>query len=430
MLFENITIPEADFSAVRKNQYVGVRDGKIAYIGTEAPEGEWDGRFDGRHALLMPGFVNAHSHAPMVLLRGYAENLPLQRWLNEKVFPFEDCMTDQSMYAGTMLAAAEMLRFGVCSFTDMYMRIPAMARGVLDSGMKCNLCRGLTVFDGSDYASLSNYSDNIMFLKELDGAGDGRLKIDFCIHGEYTSNPDAVAGVARHAEETGVRVHVHVSETRGEVEDCKKRHGKTPVQYFYDLGLFNQPTTAAHCVWLEDGDFDLLKEKQVTVAACPVSNMKLASGFADIPRMLEMGINVALGTDGAASNNNLNLMKDLFLFATLYKGCSGDPTVVTPAQALSAATVSGWRSQGRENCGILRVGAPADLTVLDIDTPWMVPETDLISNLVFAAQGSDVRLTMVDGKVLYKDGEYPCMDIEKIKHMVRSETSRILGVLK
>ena len=294
---------------------------------------------------------------------------------------------------------------------------------------KCSLSRGLTVFDGSDYEDTLAYRDNLDLLKNYNGAGDGRLKIDLCIHGEYTSSPKVVEAVARHAKETGSRVHIHMSETKTEHEACKARHGMTPAAYFEAHGLFDQPTTAAHCVWLEDGDFEILKRKGVSVAACPVSNMKLASGFAPVPRMMEMGINVGLGTDSAASNNNLNMMQDLALFALLYKGSTGDPTVITPAQALRAATQNGAIAQGRTDSGVIREGARADLVVLDIDQPWMTPTIDLLTNVIYSAQGSDVCLTMVDGKVLYRDGEYTTIDIEKVKYETQKETDAILAQL-
>lgn len=412
MLFTNIDLLDEQFQC-RRDQFVGVRGDRIAYIGDVRPEGDWGDVCDGRHSLLMSGMVNAHSHAPMVLLRGYGENLPLDRWLNEKVFPFEAHLDDPAVYAATTLACAEMLRFGTTSFSDMYFFCQTMARAVLESGMKCNLSRGLTVFDDTPYRKTAAYRDNCDLLKNYHGAGDGRLLVDLCIHGEYTTRPETVVGVAEHAGQAGVRVHVHLSETRKEHEECRARHGMTPTAYFESLGLFEQPTLAAHCVWLDDADFDILARRGVTVACNPVSNMKLASGFARAPLMLEKGINVALGTDGCASNNNLNLMQDLYLFALLYKGVSGDPTVITPAQALAAATVNGFRAQGRSDCGVIRVGAKADLIVLNTDVPHMHPMTDPVCNLVYAAQGADVQLTMVDGRVLYQNGEYKTIDVER-----------------
>ena len=220
-----------------------------------------------------------------------------------------------------------------------------------------------------------------------------------------------------------------LSETKKEHEECKARHGMTPAAYFEKLGLFDQPTTAAHCVWIEGEDFDILKRNGVTVACNPVSNMKLASGFAPVPQMLDAKINVALGTDGCASNNNLNIMQDLYLFALLYKGVTGDPTVITPAQALSAATVNGFRAQGRMDCGSIAVGNKADLIVLDTDVPSMYPDIDTACNVVYAAQGSDVKLTMVDGKILYKDGEYTTIDIERAQFDTQKHTKRILEQL-
>ncbi len=428
MLFEHIDFLDANFQ-VQKDQFIGVRDGTIAYIGKEKPAGDWKETYCGRHRLLMPGFVNAHSHAPMLLLRGYAENLPLDRWLNEKVFPFEDRLTGPSVRAATTLACAEMLRFGTVSFSDMYFFCQDMAAAVLQSGMKCNLSRGLTVFTDQGYEELSAYHDNVDLLAHYNGAGEGRLKIDLCIHGEYTTTPKVVQAVACHAKEAGTRVHVHLSETQKEHEECKARRGMTPAAYFASLGLFDQPTLAAHCVWAEESDLELFLRKGVTVVCNPVSNMKLASGFAPVPRMLERGVRLALGTDGCASNNNLNIMQDLYLFGLLYKGVSGDPTVVTPADALRAATVNGFLAQGRDDCGVIEVGKRADLIALDTDVPWMYPATDIPCNLVYAAQGADVRLTMVDGKVLYKDGEYTTIDVARAQAETQRYTDQIRSQL-
>lgn len=428
MLFEHIDYLDENFE-VKKDAFIGVKDGKIAYIGTEKPEEDFGEIYNGKHGLMMSGFVNAHSHAPMTLLRGYGENLPLDRWLNEKIFPFEDKLTDNAIAASTTLACAEMIRFGTVSFSDMYFFSQTMAKSILDSGMKCNLSRGLTVFSDQDYEQLEAYKDNVDLLKNYQNAGNGRLKIDLCIHGEYTTTPKVVEALAKHAKSENVNVHIHLSETKKEHEECKQRHGKTPAKYFADLGLFDQPTTAAHCVWVEDEDIELLKKYGVTVACNPVSNMKLASGFAPIPKMLEKGVNIALGTDGCASNNNLNIMQDLYLFALLYKGVTGDPTVVTPKQALMAATLNGFKSQGRMDSGKIALGQKADIIVINTDVPNMYPATDIACNLVYAAQGNDIKLTMVDGKVLYKDGEYLTIDIERAKAQTQMHTDAILQQL-
>ncbi len=428
MLFTHIDYLTPDFT-VEKDKFIGVKDGKITYIGATRPDGDWGDIYNGNHRLLMSGLVNAHSHAPMTLLRGYGENLPLQRWLTERMFPFEDKLTASAIDAGTRLAIAEMLRFGTVSFSDMYYFCNTMARAVLDTGIKCNLSRGITVFDGSPYEKIAGYRDNCDLLANYHGAGEGRLQVDLSIHAEYTNPPHIVAAVAQHAKQAGVGMHIHMSETQSEHADCKARHGMTPAEFFAAQGVFDVPTTAAHCVWVEDSDIALMQEKGVTVASCPVSNMKLASGFAPVGKFLDAGVNIAMGTDGAASNNNLNMRQDMFMFANVYKGATQDPTLITPAQALVAATMGGARAQQRTNTGAIAVGNCADLIVLNTDTPWMTPDTDPVGNLVYAAQGSDVVLTMVDGKVLYQDGAYTTIDIEKIKFEAAQSTKNIIAQL-
>lgn len=429
MLFCNIDLLDEGFVLKRK-KYVGTKDGRIVYIGDTAPEEDFGEKYDGNHRLLMSAFYNVHGHAPMTMLRGYAENLPLQRWLFEKVLPFEDKLNEECAYYSTQLAIAEMLASGTASFSDMYYLFGGMVPAILESGIKCNLSRGLTVFDDSDYTSLPAYRDSMRLLGEWNGANDGRLIGDLSIHGEYTSTPKVVEAVAAHAKDVGARIQVHLSETQSEHEECKHRHGMTPAAYMEKCGIFDAPTTAAHCVWLEGDDFEILKKHGVSVACCPASNMKLASGFANVPELLKRGINVALGTDGAASNNNLNILQDIYLFGVVYKGYFHDPTLLTPAETLHAATRAGALAQGRNDCGQLAVGCKADLCVIDTDTPQFTPMTDAASNVVYAAQGADIRLTMVDGNVLYRDGEFTTIDIEKVKAEVQRRTDTILHNLR
>lgn len=433
MLFADIDLLDENLD-FRSHCWVGVRDGRVAYVGDAAPAGEEAARYgevyDGRGKLLCPAFYNAHAHAPMTLLRGYAENLSLQAWLNDMVFPFEAKITPEDCYWGTLLSCAEMARYGCVSFSDMYYHMEEGARAALDAGIKMNLSDSLLAFNGEGLDDLPVKGNLDRLIRDVQGAGDGRIVVDCNIHAEYTSNPRAVADLAAYAKEHGLRLQVHVSETRLEHEECKQRHdGLTPVRYFESLGVLDVPVTAAHCVWVDDGDIDVLAERGVFVAANPASNMKLGSGFAPVAKMLARGVNVCLGTDGMASNNNHDMMQDMYLLALTAKGSTNDPAVVTPKQALTAATRVGALSQGRDDCGYVAVGAKADLCVLDTSGPSWAPMTNPLVNVVYAGHGADVCLTMCDGVVVYREGEWPTLDIERAKAEVEARTKRIIGEL-
>lgn len=434
MLFANIGILDENFD-YRPDCWVGVQDGRIGYIGGTAPDSTSADAFgevyDGRGKLLMPALYNAHAHAPMTLLRGYAENLPLQSWLNDAVWPFEAKMTAEDNYWATVLACAEMARYGCVSFSDMYYHTAERARAVVEAGMKANLCEGILAFEPKPFSEYPVCELTERLIDELHGSDEGRILIDMCIHAEYTSNPVTVAGIAAMAKERGVRLHVHVSETRAEHEECRDRHdGLTPVRYFDSLGVFDVPVIAAHCVWVDEDDIALLAERGASVVHNPASNMKLASGFAPVPRMLDAGVSVCLGTDGMASNNNHDLFQDMYLMATISKGHGGDPSVVTPKQTLHAATRAGALAQGRDDCGLVKEGFKADLCVLDVSGPSWTPLTDALTNVVYAGHGSDVVLTMCDGRTVYRDGTWPGVDVERAKREVSARTERIRAELR
>lgn len=428
MLFKNISILNESFE-IEENMYVGIDGEKITYISKEAPKRGFGRVYDGTGKLLMSGFVNTHAHSPMALMRGYGENMALQDWLNKKIFPFEAKLTGDAVYWATMLAMAESVRFGIVSTTDMYYFSEDMVRAIAESGTKNNLSRSITCFDDSELWELESAKEMKSLFETYHNAEGGRIKVDMSIHAEYTSTPKIVRQMAEYTSSIGVNMHVHLSETQSEHEECKARHGMTPAAYFNSLGLFDTSTTAAHCVWIEGEDFEILKEKGVTVASNPVSNMKLASGVCNVPKLLGMGINVSLGTDSVASNNSLNYIEEMKYFATAAKERVKDPTAVTPKQALRAATSSGARSQGRSDTGVLARGKKADLIVLDISGPHMHPVHSLINNLVYSASGSDVVLTMADGKILYENGKYFTIDLERAVYETERAAKKILQAL-
>ncbi len=441
MLFADIDILDENL-AVQPHRWVGVRDGRIAFVSEEVPEpavavtfGEV---YHGRGKLLMPALYNAHAHSPMTLLRGFAENLPLQRWLEEKCFPFEAKMTAEDCYWGTVLACAEMARYGVVSFSDMYYASEERARAVLEAGMKANMCEGLVAFEEKPYAEYPICAQMEALVADWHGAGDGRIRIDYNIHSEYLSTETVCRDILDIVRGTDLRLHIHLSETEKEVRECRERHGGlSPVEYFDRIGIFDVPVTAAHCVWVDETDLDILQARGVFVANNPASNLKLGSGFAPIPEMLRRGMNVCLGSDGMASNNNHNLFHDMYLQALIYKGATLDPTAVTPQQALAAATRVGARSQGRDDCGVVAEGMRADLCVLDTTGPQWCPAPDPVYNLVYAGDGSDVVLTLCDGQVIYRadghsagsEGQWPTIDLERAKAECAARTARIIGEL-
>ncbi len=429
MIFSDITIIDENF-AVREHQFVGVKDGRVAYVGAAEPKEDFGSVYSGKGKLLMPAFYNAHTHSAMTLLRGYAENMNLQDWLNTKIFPFEAKMVGSDIYTGVKLAMAESIRSGIVSSTDMYYWLDDAGRAVAEAGCKMNMSNAVLCFDDSSFEDLPAYQIACDAYKNWHGAADGRILTDLALHGEYTSTEKVARGLAALAKEQGVHLHIHAAETKSEAAECKvRRGGRTDIEYLADCGLLDVPATLAHCVWIEESDMDIIREKGATVATCPVSNMKLASGIANVPKMLEKGVNVALGTDGVSSNNSLDLLADAKTMALAARVKAMDPAVLTPQQVLHAMTRAGALSQGRDDCGLLKEGFKADLVVMDIDAPNMQPVHNLLNNVVWSASNANVVLTMCDGRVLYKDGEFMTIDVEKAIAEANLATKKILEKL-
>ena len=422
ILFTNVTAVTMDgASPLLNNAFVATDGANIAYVGQARPEGEFDRVIDCTGKVMMPGFVNTHTHIPMTLLRGYGGGHDLQSWLNDFIFPAEAKLDDRCVAAGTGLGLAEMIASGVTCIADMYMRTGVIAREIVSAGISANLSCGGVYFGAAEDFSENTCGDcrnQRSLTEEWHGYNDGQILTDASIHGEYTSNAALWQWMADYAREHGLRMHVHVSETVSEHEGSLSRNGATPIQTLDRYGVWENGGIAAHCVYTTPEDWAIMAAKGVAAVHNPYSNLKLASGIAPVPAMKKAGVNVALGTDGVSSHNSIDPFADMKLAAMLHGGVARDPLAVSARQALEMATVNGAKALGR-NTGVIAPGRVADLILVDFDAPNLTPCHDVEENLVYSAHGSNVVMNMARGKVIYENGEFLTLDMEKIRAEVK-----------
>lgn len=402
--------------------YVVVEGERIAAVSSTRPQGPFAQEIDCGGNVLMPGLVNAHTHIPMTLMRGYAGGCDLHTWLNDWIFPAEAKLDDRAVRAGADLALAELIAGGVTTIADMYMHTPAIAQAVLAAGISANLsCGGVYFGAPGDFspAACPDCDHQRQLTEEFHGAGNGQILVDASIHGEYTSNVPLWQWMADYAQRKGLGMHVHVSETQSEHEGSLTRWGLTPFRILDRYGVWDTRAIAAHCVWTTEDDWAGMAEKGVACVHNPVSNLKLGSGVAWIPAMKAAGVPIALGTDGVSSNNNQDMFEEMKFAAVLHNGVTRNPLALLPQDVLAMATREGAKALGRKT-GRIAPGYVADLILVDFTRPHLTPCHSVMDNLVYAAHGSDVVMNMARGKIIYKDGTFLTLDLEKIQAEVKS----------
>ncbi len=389
---------------------VGVEGNQIAYVGREDVRGELE--IDAREKIVIPGLFNAHTHLAMTLFRGYAEDLPLKEWLENKIWKVEKLLTARDVYWGSLLGILEMLKSGTTAFSDLYIFMDEVAKAVGESGIRAVLSYGMADRGDEDKAK-KELKIGTDFVRNWDNAFNGRIRAVFGPHAPYTCTPDFLVRVKEKARELNTHVHIHVSETRWEVEYVRERYGKTPVRLLEDIGFLDEKTVLAHVVWIDDEEMRILRDKKVSVVHCPISNLKLASGIARVKEMHDLGINVCLGTDGASSNNTYNLFEEIKMTSLLQKVTTGRADALKAKEVLRMATENGYKAYGLKG-GKIERGYLADLVLIDRRKPNFCPTYDPINSLVYASYGCEVTHIVVDGELVVEDGIVLTLDEDRI----------------
>lgn len=402
--------------------------GIISYSGPACKrnEEEFARVIKGNNKLIMPGFVNTHTHAAMSLFRGYADDMPLKEWLEQRIWPVEEKLTKKDIYWGTLLAICEMIKGGTTCFADMYFYMEEAAKACLESGIRASLSQGLVGLD--PVKGIASLEEGKKLVRNWHGEGEGRITTMLGPHAPYTCPPDYLQKVAKAAGALQVPIHIHLAETRGEVEESVKVHGKRPVELMEQIGLLDQKVLAAHCVHLTQEEIQIMAGKKTAIAHNPGSNLKLGSGMAPLAELLQNGVLVSLGTDSAASNNNLDMVEEMRLATLLPKGLREDPTLIPAVEALKLATVNGARALFlEEGTGTLSEGSKADLIMVKLNSPHLHPLHSVPAQLVYAALSSDVELVMVNGTILMEKGALKTVDEERILFETGKISSRLVS---
>lgn len=391
------------------NGEVWVDGSKIAYVGKTKKDSEntvFEREIDLQGNLLMPSFKNAHTHSAMTFGRSFSDDLPLQEWLYNKIFPLEDMLTGDDVYKLSKIAFAEYLTGGISACFDMYYFPENMAKASIETGFRTVMC-----------GAVNNFKESVPLLEEYYNRYnhyDELISYQLGFHAEYTTDESIMNGISKLAEKYEAPVFMHSSETMEETQNCIHNYNKTPTELFEKLGLFNYGGGAFHSVWVCDEDLDIYKKHGVYAVINSGSNCKLASGVAPVEKMIRKGINLAIGTDGPSSNNSLDMFREMYLTCVLQKIKNKDAASTDANEVLKMATVGSAGCMGLNNCDCIDVGKKADLIVIDLKRPSMQPVHNITKNLVYSGSKDCVKLTMVNGKILYENGEFPSLDIEKI----------------
>ena len=403
-----------------KKQSLLIKNDLIAEISDEIDESNVDKIIDASGKILLPGLVNTHTHLSMTLFRGLADDLSLDSWLNDHIWPMEANLNGDYCYIGALLGAVELIKSGTTTFSDMYFYMEDVARAVDEAGIRAVLSYGMIDFGDAERRE-AEIKENLDLFKNCNGMADGRIKVFLGPHSPYTASEELLIKVRQLADEYNMGIHIHVSETQKEINDISEEKGLRPFEYLDKIGFLGPDVLAAHCVWLSDEEIDIIKKNNVKVSHNPCSNMKLASGIAPISKLLEKDVCVSIGTDGASSNNNLDLIEELKTASLLQKVSTLDPNVLNSHEALAMGTINGAEALGlSDETGSIEVGKKADIILIDKNSANMVPDsTTLTSNVIYSANGSNVDTTICNGKILMENKKLTVLDEQEIYEKAR-----------
>ena len=409
-----------------KKQSLLIKNDLIAEIADEIDEGNVDKIIDGEGKILLPGFINTHTHLSMTLFRGLADDLSLDSWLNDHIWPMEANLNGDYCYIGALLGAIELIKSGTTTFSDMYFYMEDVARAVDEAGIRAVLSYGMIDFGDAEKRE-AELKENLDLFKNCNGMADGRIKVFFGPHSPYTASEELLIKTRQLADEYNMGIHIHVSETQKEIEDVSAEKGLRPFEYLDKIGFLGPDVVAAHCVWLSDNEIEIIKKNNVKISHNPCSNMKLASGIAPVSKLIENDICVSIGTDGASSNNNLDLIEELKTASLLQKVSTLDPNVLNSHEAVAMGTIKGAEALGLDDeIGLIEVGKKADIILIDTNCANMVPDSStLTSNVIYSANGSNVDTTICNGKILMENKKLTVLDEQEVYDKARKAIKKL-----